>query len=112
MSGRVSLDGRGDGDEAVVYFQDRELLRLIDKAEHESIKRRSQPAMRILNELWRSGGAVSITTQPRPDGTAIQAGPTTIVVVLPGDVPGDDHAAVVKRWADAIRAALDLAGEP
>jgi hypothetical protein len=98
----VSSDGKGATDQAVIFFNDKELFRLVDKGPNDSIKARSQPCMRQLNQLWREANPVVLTLRTNAGKMRLEVGDALIVEVLPGDTHGADPVLVAQHWAEAI----------
>lgn len=102
-AGRQSRDGAGPGDQARIHIDGRVFIVLGDKGGHISIKRRSLPAIGVLNELWRAQAPFVVEVDPAGVGKPVVAiNGKPLLEVLPGDHGGSDPMALARQWAAAI----------
>ena len=104
--GSVSPDGAGPEDTAYIFFKDKPVFGLHDKAQNLSIRARSLPLTKVLNKLWRKSEPMHLDVVSSGNGALIEHEGTVVMEVLPGDAGGGDVNAVAAQWARSLEAIL------
>lgn len=94
-------------DIAHIHFRGRMLFCLRDRAGLATVRDRSLPLSRRLNDLWVSGRPPLLTvTATSPHSARVDANGQLLVDVLPGDALNANALATAHQWAGILSTAL------